>query len=78
MKVDPTRTHLHGITGIYVRVQDAAGKWGNADIIELDDASRAEFLESRGTVIWPVGTAEVLLRVLTELCDEFDIRASNG
>jgi hypothetical protein len=35
-------------TGIYVRVKNEDGGWGNADIAELDKASLLGFLRSRG------------------------------
>ena len=35
-------------TGIFIRVQNADGSWGNADIAELDKASLLGFLRSRG------------------------------
>lgn len=72
---DPTRRHLHGLTGIYVRALQDDGRWGNADIIELTDESLVDFLTSRGTVAWPASTAVQLLRLLQQWADQFGISA---
>lgn len=52
LKIDPQRqrTAEESLTGIFVRAQDSEGKWGNADIAELDRPSYEEFCKSRGEV----------------------------
>lgn len=50
---DPARTFVPESgeayrTGIYVRVKNEDGSWGNADIAELDKDSLLGFLRSRG------------------------------
>lgn len=46
---DPTRAHLAGHTGIYVRARRVTAEgWHNVDIAELSAESLTVFLRSRG------------------------------
>ena len=75
-KTDPERAAFDGITGIYVRAQDADGRWTAADIMCLDHESRKAFLRSRDTVEWAAGTAERVMDVLATICQQFNIQVS--
>ena len=48
LKIDDSRRDLHGSTEIYVRAQNAKGRYENADIAELNKESLQEWLRSRG------------------------------
>ena len=51
-----------GETGIFVRAQDADGRWHNADISMLDLASLRRWLRSRGGENrWAESVVELLL-----------------
>ena len=48
LQVDPDRVAVYSETGIFVRAQDAEGKWGSHDIAHLTAASLLAWLRSRG------------------------------
>lgn len=53
LKIDGGRRQLvkdgiYAETGIYVRAQDEKGKWGNADIVELERDSLLAWLRAHG------------------------------
>lgn len=54
LRVASDRTHMRNVTGVLVRAQlpdddpDHPSKWVNADIAQLDAASLASWLRSRG------------------------------
>lgn len=61
LQVDKSRTHLHEMTGIYVRAKHD-DKWGSYDIAELDKNSLHTFLRSRGgNNIWAENVVAILL-----------------
>ena len=49
------------LTGIYVRAIRSDGKWGNADIAELNRESLDAWLRSRDSIDWPIGVVMILL-----------------
>lgn len=63
LRTDPGREFDgdQGVTGIYVRAQRSDGRWGNADIAELDKESLDIWLRSRQSIEWPIGVVMILL-----------------
>lgn len=65
LKIDPARRadFREDSTGIFVRAQDADGKWVNADILHLDRDSVIVWLRSRGgNNLWAENTVLLLLQ----------------
>jgi hypothetical protein len=62
MKLDPSRSEIDYVTGIYVRAQDDEGRWHSADVARLDEPSLTEWLRSRGGEnLWAENVVRILL-----------------
>lgn len=62
LRADAEREGFHGNTGIYVRAVFLDGKYGSADIMELDRVSLLRWLRSRGGEnLWAENTVLALL-----------------